>query len=444
MKQRPTASEAAAAIRSGTLTSLELVEQCIARIEELEDTVQAWAFFDPSYALRQAREADRLQQAKGALGPLHGIPVGIKDIFDTSDMPTENGTVLHAGRTPVEDAATVALLRAAGAVIMGKTVTTELAVYSPGKTRNPRNTSHTPGGSSSGSAAAVAADMIPLAIGSQTNGSVIRPAAYCGVCGYKPTQGLVSLYGALAQSRHLDTIGVFARSVEDLALIAEQLMVYDGRDPNQRQRARANLVDTVAQPPPAPPQIAFVKTPIWPRADAETQEAFIRLAQQIGSPVTEVVLPDSFDRAIEWHGTIMQSDLAKSFAREYERGRDRLSSTLRNMIENGQKILAVDYNVALEHVRRLNRDLQRIFASYDVILTPATTGTAPHGLESTGSPVFCTIWTLTGLPAVSVPLLNAANGLPLGVQLVSAKGDDARLLRTARWLAEHAMLQKIV
>jgi Asp-tRNA(Asn)/Glu-tRNA(Gln) amidotransferase A subunit family amidase len=196
VSQTLSASEAAAAVRSSNLTSVDLVQRCIARIEALEDTLRAWTFFDPAHALHQAHEADRLHCANAPLGPLHGVPVGIKDIFDTSDMPTENGTVLHAGRTPVEDAAAVALLRAAGAVIMGKTVTTELAVYSPGKTRNPHDPSHTPGGSSSGSAAAVAAEMVPLAIGSQTNGSVIRPAAYCGVYGYKPTHGLVSLYGA--------------------------------------------------------------------------------------------------------------------------------------------------------------------------------------------------------------------------------------------------------
>lgn len=198
MSQILTASEAAAAIRSSKLTSVDLVQRCIARIDALEDTVRAWTFFDPDYALRQAHEADRLHRANAPLPPLHGVPVDIKDTFDTSDMPTENGTVLHAGRAPVEDAAAVALLRAAGAITMGKTVTTELAVYSPGKTRNPHDPSHTPGGSSSGSAAAVAAEMVPLTIGSQTNGSVIRPAAYCGVYGYKPTHGLVSLYGALA------------------------------------------------------------------------------------------------------------------------------------------------------------------------------------------------------------------------------------------------------
>ena len=432
------ASEAAVAIRSGKLTSVDLVQRCIARIEELEDTIRAWTFLDPAYALRQAHEADRLRLANAPLGALHGVPVGIKDIFDTCDMPTENGTILHAGRTPVEDAAAVALLRAAGAVIMGKTVTTELAVYSPGKTRNPHDPSHTPGGSSSGSAAAVAGEMVPLAIGSQTNGSVIRPAAYCGVYGYKPTRGLVSLYGALAQSAPLDTIGVFARTIEDLALIAEQLMVYDGRDPNQQPRARAALVDTAAQQPPAPPRIAFVKTPVWPKADTETQAAFMRFAARHGSYVTEVALPDWFDEAIDWHRVIMESDLARSFAREYERGRDQLSTTLRSMIERGQKYFAVDYNRALGQVDRLNQGLRQIFVDYDVILTPATTGTAPRGLEATGSPIFCTLWTLTGVPAITLPLLRGANSLPLGVQLVAAKGDDARLLRTARWLAKQA------
>ncbi len=439
MSQTLSASEAAAAIRSSNLTSVDLVQRCIARIEALEDTVRAWTFFDPAYALRQAQEADRLHRANAPLAPLHGVPVGIKDIFDTSDMPTENGTVLHAGRTPVEDAAAVALLRAAGAVIMGKTVTTELAVYSPGKTRNPHDPSHTPGGSSSGSAAAVAAEMVPLAIGSQTNGSVIRPAAYCGVYGYKPTHGLVSLYGALAQSVPLDTIGVFARNIEDLALITEQLMVYDGRDPNQRPRARAALVDTAAQQPPVPPRIAFVKTPIWPKADAETQEAFTSFVASHGSHVTEVTLPDWFGEAIGWHGIIMESDLARSFAREYERGRERLSTTLRSMIERGQKHLAIDYNRALGQAERLNQSLRQIFADYDAILTPATTGTAPRGLDTTGSPIFCTLWTLTGAPAITLPLLRGANGLPLGVQLVAAKGDDARLLRTARWLAKQVM-----
>jgi Asp-tRNA(Asn)/Glu-tRNA(Gln) amidotransferase A subunit family amidase len=277
--------------------------------------------------------------------------------------------------------------------------------------------------------------MVPLAIGSQTNGSVIRPAAYCGVYGYKPTRGLISLYGALAQSAPLDSIGMFARDVEDLALIADQLMIFDGRDPNQIPHARATLSDIVAQKPSAPPRLAFVKTPVWPKANAETQQAFMQFTQALGNRVTEVALPSSFDSAIDCHSVIMLSDLAKSFAHEYERGRDHLSPMLRGMIEDGQKRLAVDYNSALDQARRLNLSLQEIFADYDAILTPATTGTAPRGLEATGSPIFCTLWTLTGVPAISLPLLKGANGLPLGVQLVGAKRDDARLLRTARWLA---------
>ncbi|MGE0007129.1 MAG: amidase [Parvibaculaceae bacterium] len=429
------ASEAATAIRAGELTSVDLVQQCIDRIMKLEDGIRAWSFFDPAYALEQAREADRRRLAKAPLGPLHGVPVGIKDIFDTRDMPTENGTVLHAGRRPTQDATAVALLRAAGAVIMGKTVTTELAVYSPGKTRNPHDPDHTPGGSSSGSAAAVAAGMVPLAIGSQTNGSVIRPAAFCGVYGYKPTRGLVSLHGALAQSAPLDTIGVFARTIEDLGLIADQLTVFDGRDPNQITYAKTAMSDVIAQQPPTPPRIAFVKTPVWPKAAVETQQAFMRLAQSLGGHLTEIALPDSFGKAIDCHSVIMLSDLAKSFAREYDRGRDKLSPMLRGMIEDGQKRLVVDYNLALEQAARFYEGLEQIFADHDAILTPATAGPAPRGLDATGSPIFCTLWTLTGVPAISLPLLKGANGLPLGVQLVAARGDDARLLRTARWLA---------
>jgi Asp-tRNA(Asn)/Glu-tRNA(Gln) amidotransferase A subunit family amidase len=429
------ATEAAAAIRSGALTSVQLVKDCLARIDEVESTIQAWAFLDSEYALQQAREADRRLRSGGSLGLLHGVPVGVKDIFDTYDMPTENGTVLHAGRTPTEDAAAVALLRAAGAVIMGKTVTTELAVYSPGKTRNPHNPKHSPGGSSSGSAAAVASSMVPLAIGSQTNGSVIRPAAYCGVYGYKPSRGLIPLRGALAQSRPLDTAGVFARNVEDAALLAEQLIASDWHDPHARPRAHPDLTSVAKQEPPTPPRLAFVRTNVWASADPECKEAFVRLLQRLGSYAEEVVLPDWFGQAIDWHRTIMEADLAKSFASEYDRGRDRISARLREMIERGQQCRAIDYNRALDRVGDLEAHLQRVFADYDAVVTPATLGTAPRGLESTGSPAFCTLWTLTGVPAMTLPLLKGADGLPLGVQVIGAKGDDARLLRTARWLA---------
>lgn len=430
-----TAAEAAQAIRDGKITSEELVGASLDRIKRLEETIGAWAYLDPDHALQQARDADLRRKEGRALGPLHGIPVGVKDIFDTRDMPTEDGTVLHAGRRPDEDATAVALLRQAGAVILGKTVTTELAVYSPGKTRNPHDPARTPGGSSSGSAAAVAAHMVPLAIGTQTNGSVIRPASYCGVCGYKPTHGLISRHRILQLSRVLDHVGVFARTVEDLALIAEPMMAYDEHDPDTRPRARPNLLQTALEEPPFPPRFAFVKTPVWERADADVQGAFAELVERLGENVAEPQLPGLFDYAVEWHRMIMEADLARSFEREYADGRERLSPILREMIERGQKVLAVDYNRAVGEIPVLNRLLDMTFEWHDAILTPATTGEAPLGLESTGSPIFCTIWTFLGLPAVAVPLLQGSHGLPIGVQLVGPRGSDAKLLRTARWLA---------
>jgi Asp-tRNA(Asn)/Glu-tRNA(Gln) amidotransferase A subunit family amidase len=428
----PTASEAAMAIRQGRLTSIRLVQACLNRIAEVEPVVEAWSFLDPAYAVAQAEARDRAQTEGKSLGPLHGIPVGVKDIFDTADMPTENGTVLHAGRRPTEDAMVVALLRAAGAVILGKTVTTELAVYAPGKTRNPHDPGRSPGGSSSGSAAAVAARMVPLAIGSQTNGSVIRPAAYCGVVGYKPTHGLISRAGVLRQSPHLDHVGVFAQSVEDAALIAETLMAYDPRDPAMRCTPCPRLLELVTQDPPSAPRLAFVRSPFWDQAAPEARTAFQTLARRLACE--ETVLPTPFAEAAQIHRTIMEADLALSFSSEYERGKERLSPILRTMIEQGRQTLAVDYNRAVAAVPGLRRALDDLLRRYDAILTPATTGVAPAGLASTGSPIFCTIWTLCGVPAVTIPLLTGEQGLPLGVQLIGRTGDDARLLRTARWL----------
>jgi Asp-tRNA(Asn)/Glu-tRNA(Gln) amidotransferase A subunit family amidase len=428
--------EAAAAIRDGRISSIEFVEACLKRIDEREAEIQAWAFLDSEHARKQARAADEHRKRGRPLGPLHGLPVGVKDIVDTADMPTENGTVLHAGRRPRQDATLVSLLRAAGAVILGKTVTTELAVYAPNKTRNPHNTEHTPGGSSSGSAAAVADGMVPLAIGTQTNGSVIRPASFCGVYGYKPSHGLIPRTGSLEQSPPLDTVGVMAADLEGLALLAEPLMAFDARDPASQPRARPQLLEVLRAAPPVPPKLAFVRSPVWDRATEDTRAGFAELVEALGERAEEVALPTAFEEAIDLHATIMEADLAKSFAREYERGRHQLSARLREMIERGREIRAVEYNRAVARIAALNTALAEIFASYDAILTPAAPGEAPNGLGSTGSPIFCTTWTLCGTPALTLPLLTGASGLPIGVQLVGEKGDDARLLRTARWLIE--------
>ena len=428
------ATEAIDKIRDGEITSEELVQACLDRIEQADGKIEAWAHLKPDYALDQARMLDGQRQAGGPVGPLHGIPVGIKDIFDTDCLPTENGTVLNSGRQPMEDCRVVSLLMEAGAVIMGKTVTTELAVFGPGKTKNPHNPDHTPGGSSSGSAAAVASYMVPLAIGTQTNGSVIRPAAYCGVVGFKPSHGLIPRTGILAQSHWLDTVGVFARSVEDAAMIAEVLVAYDPGDKDTRARARPSFAATAVEEPPMPPMLAFAKTAVWDEAEKETQDAFGELKELLGKGCDDLDLPEPFQNAVEWHRAIMYADLAKSFAGYYERGKDQLTEILRQMIEEGQKTTAVDYNRAVDWREVLNNGLDGVFDRYDAIITPATTGEAPAGLDSTGSPVFSTLWTYCGTPAITLPLMEGPNGLPLGVQLVSRRGDDARLLRTAHWL----------
>lgn len=431
-----TAVEAADAIRDGVITSEELVQACLDRIDELEPEIGAWAFIDKEIALNQAREADHVRSLGQPLAPLHGVPVGIKDIFDTFDMPTGLGTPIHEGRTPAEDAGAVAALREAGAIILGKTVTTEMAVLHPGKTRNPHNPEHTPGGSSSGSAAAVACSMVPLSIGTQTNGSMIRPAAYCGVYGFKPSFGRISRYRVLEESHHLDTIGVFGRTLDDVALIADVMIRYDARDKDMKPQARPQIQKFMAGDPPGTPKFAFVRTPVWDQADEETREAFretIDFLNEKEELVDLLDLPSDFDDIHEVQKRIMEADLAKSFEKEYDNHKDQLSDLLVEMIERGQKVTAVQYNKDIARIELWQAELDLMFNEYDAFITPSAPGTAPKGLESTGSPAFCTIWTICGTPALNLPVMQGENGLPLGLQLVGQKDDDARLFRTAKW-----------
>jgi Asp-tRNA(Asn)/Glu-tRNA(Gln) amidotransferase A subunit family amidase len=429
------ATDAARRIAESRLSSEELVAACLERIRQLEPTVQAWQFLDEEHALAQARAADEYRRSGEPIGPLQGVPVGIKDIIDTGDMPTENGTVLHKGRTPRHDAAVVAMLRAAGAVIMGKTVTTECAYFNPGKTRNPHNPEHTPGGSSSGSAAAVGAQMVPLALGSQTAGSVIRPAAFCGVYGFKPTHGLIPRTGVLQLSRTLDHIGLFARSIDDLALLGETLVGYDEGDPDTRPRARPPLSQVANEEPPIPPTLAFIKTPHWERVDADAKEAYGELVEALGERIEEVELFPSAAAAWDWQRTIMEAEMAANLEPLWLAGKDKLSERLRALMERGREIRAIDHQRVLNRLPAVRESFDELFLErYDAILTPPALGTAPKGLGATGDPVFCVLWTLLGMPAVTLPLMRGANGLPLGVQLVGRRNFDARLLRTARWL----------
>ena len=453
-----TAAEAAREIAAGRLAAEDYARALLACIDAREPEVQAWAWLDREHALDQARQIDARcrdrrhdgdgrddrddcdgrdgRNSRGG-GPLTGVPVGVKDIIDVAGLPTEDGTVLHAGRIAQADAALITRLRAAGGWPLGKTVTTELATYAPGKTRNPHDARHSPGGSSSGSAAAVAAGMVPLAIGTQTNGSVIRPASFCGVVGYKPGFGAIGRSGVLMQSPPFDQIGVFARTVEDAALLAEALWGHDPGDPATRAWPAPPLARVAASEPPRPPRLAWARMPWWERVAPDAQAAFEALRQRLGELHAPVELPPAAAEAIGWHRLVMEADIAGSFEAEYERGRAHLSASLVGQIERGRRVTAVDYRKALAQAAPLNAAFAALFERFDAILAPAALGTAPLLADGTGDPIACTLWTFCGMPAVSLPLLRGADGLPLGVQLVAARGDDARLLRTARWLMRH-------
>jgi Asp-tRNA(Asn)/Glu-tRNA(Gln) amidotransferase A subunit family amidase len=430
-----TAIEAAEQIARGSISAEDYTRACLQRIEAGEGKVHAFVHHDPQNALTQARTLDERRRSGQPAGLLHGIPVGIKDIFDTADYPTECGSPLLKGRRPMRDCTAVARLRAAGAVIIGKTVTTEFAYFHAGPTRNPHDPARTPGGSSSGSAAAVAAGMVPLAIGSQTNGSMIRPAAFCGVYGCKPTHGTISRHGALVLSHALDHVGTFARSLGDTALILQVLAGYDENDKDSRAVAAPDFVETLAEVPTNAPRFAFVPTPVWHKADAETRAAFEGLVKRLGDCVRSVDLPDFYAAAWDDQRVIMGTDMAHNLGDMVDRGGDASSKQLREFLAEGRAVSAVRYLTARCNAHRYAAGLGDILKTYDVILTPASLGVAPVG-DATGNPAFCSLWTLAGLPAISLPLLTGEGDMPLGVQLVGPAGSDARLLRTAKWLAD--------
>lgn len=427
-----TARDGSWRIGEGVLSSADYVGACLERIAEREEDVQAWEFVDRDKAMLQARECDLRRKHGLPLGPLHGVPVAIKDIIDVKGMPTGNGTPIDAGKRPFDEAEVTRRLRNAGAVMLGKTVTSEFAFYHPGKTRNPHDPERTPGGSSSGSAAAVAAGMVPLAIGTQTNGSVIRPASFCGVVGFKPSFGAIPRSGVLRLAPSLDQVGIFARSIEDVAL-AEVLMGPDGEDGDAMDNP--GPLSTVAlSEPPVRPELAFARTPFWDRAEPSTQAAFGELCEALGHQVEAIELPDVFARGVGWLEGIMAAEMARNLGHYVDRHPDQTSERFRQLVADGRAMKATDY-LGARDMRQVLRDaLGLVFDRFDAIMTLSAPGEAPRGLESTGDPIFCSLWSFCGLPAVSLPLLTGPNGMPVGVQLVGAHGQDARLLRTARWL----------
>lgn len=425
-------------LHAGRFTSEELVRDCLVHIARLDPKIEAWAWLKSELALENARAADHRRRA-GKPGALQGVPVGIKDIIDVHGVPTRMGSPVFEDYMPPMSARVVRRLEEAGAVMLGKTVTAELAYFAPGKTRNPWNPAHTPGGSSSGSAAAVAARFVPAALGTQTNGSVIRPAAYCGVVGYKPSAGLVSRSGILKFSQTLDQVGVFARGVADAAIVASALIGHSQDDPDSLSDFALVPQDLDPKPLFQPPRLAAVRSPAWHLADGDQQENFtqsIAVLRKAGAAVEAAVLPEAFHQAHEVHRTIMQYEGAQAFAALQAQQRNQLSAELNRLIDAGRQIPEVAYHAVLERRTRLQGELSEFLNRYDGLLTPPARGAAPATLENTGDPAFCTIWTLCGSPALTVPSGLGAHGMPLGLQLVGGYLQDARLLQVGLWCEE--------
>jgi len=416
---RMSASEAARAIRAGRLTAEALVAVCLERIAARDGEIAAWAHVAADAALAQARVLDR-QPARGLL---HGVPVGIKDIIDTADMPTAYNSPIYRGNQPRADAAAVAQLRKAGCIILGKTATTEFAYLHPAETRNPHNPAHTPGGSSSGSAAAVADGMVPLALGTQTGGSMIRPAAFCGVVGLKPSFGSINRAGVKPVADCLDTIGLFANSVEDAALALNLLS--GRRAPDFAARL-------------APPRIGFARTSRWKDADGATQAALESAASRLasaGADVTDAALPPAADALFDAQGRIMNFEAARALAWEQSHHREAISATLLARLDDGWAVTREQYDDARQTARHARHQFADLMREFDLLLTPSARGEAPLGLASTGDSLFNRVWTTLGVPCVTLPWGNGPNGLPLGIQLVSAIEQDTALLARAHWAA---------
>jgi Asp-tRNA(Asn)/Glu-tRNA(Gln) amidotransferase A subunit family amidase len=416
--------QAAALLARREITAVDLVRACLDRISARDADVQAFVTLNADAALAHARQLD----AGPVRGLLHGLPFGVKDLFDTFDLPTGYGSPIYEGGQPLADAAAVTLCREAGAVLLGKTVTTELANMFPGVTRNPHNLGHTPGGSSSGSAAAVADGMLPLALGTQTAGSLIRPAAFCGVVGYKPSHNRVPKAGVKSLSETLDTVGGFGRSVRDVALLGAVLTG------DQRLADDSTFADT------STPRVGLCQTPEWALADEDTQQAWARAAIALGDHGRAMALPAELCGLVTIQKQVQAFETARSLSHERLHHATQLSPPLRALIADGLAISGETHARNLQATAVARQHVAALFDSHDVLLAPSSLGEAPAGLAGTGDPLFCRTWTLLGLPCIHLPFARGKTGLPIGLQLVGAYGDDHRLMAAAHWV--HARLQK--
>jgi amidase len=416
-----TASEIAAAVNDGKVTCEAVTRACLDRIAAREPEVHAWAHCDPDQAIAAARELDK----RGAKGPIAGVPFGVKDIIDSEDMPTEWGTPIHRGRQPERDAACVALSRKAGGLLLGKAVTTEFANLHPGPTRNPHDLNRTPGGSSSGSAAAVADFMVPIAIGTQTTGSTTRPASFCGIIGYRPTWGDMRLHGVMEASASVDTLGILARSVDDVALYRDVLL---------------GIPPVAIEKPGRPLRIGFCRTHNWDAVEPSTQKSLEDAAQTLaraGADVRDVEMPPEFAGLNAAHRTITGFEFVRTFTWEIEHHWDEISETLRGgRLADGLSCSLETYYEAKVLAERCRGEADAVFADYDILLTASAFGEAPLGWNAfVGVPVF-QMWTMLHVPSITLPVFKGPNGMPVGAQLISRRRDDRGLFAAAQWVQE--------
>ena len=426
--------EIALKIKDAQLTSVEVCEKYIEKINKFEKDLKAWVYFDKKLLLEKAAEADQYRQSGKPIGPLHGIPIAVKDIVGTADMPTECGTVIKQEKSYSQNAKIIDLLLAAGAIVMGKTATAELAYLGPPKTTNPHDYSRTPGGSSSGSAAAVASFMAPLSIGSQTGGSVIRPASYCGVVGYKPTYGLISRNGVLKTSEKLDHIGMFGKTVEDVALLGKVLIKKDKFDSATVDYSANGMLEETKKGPLFEPKFIFYKTDYWKNVEKKSREVFEYFVKSFKNNIEIFDAPSYFKDIHKNHQIIYETDLAHNFGLYYKKYKKKLSKPMQDAIVKGNKHSAKEYAEAIDFMKRSYESYEEVFEDYHGVLSPSSPGVAPKSLKSTGSAEFNKVWSYLGTPSISLPLLQGEDKMPLGVQLVGAKYDDHRFLGVANWL----------
>jgi len=422
-------------IKEGKISSREVCEIFIERINKFEKDIKAWAHFDKKLLLSKADEADEHRKSGKPMGSLHGVPVAVKDIIGTFDMPTECGTILRKGAKS-QNAEIIDLLISAGAIVMGKTATSELAYLGPPATRNPHDYTRTPGGSSSGSAAVIASYMAPLSIGSQTGGSIIRPASFCGVVGYKPSYGLISRNGVLRTSNKLDHIGVFGKTVEDVALLAKVLIKKDSYDEATIHFSSENMLEECKKGPLYEPKFIFYKTDAWKIIDKKSRDAFEYFIKSFKKNIEIFDTPSYFKDINKYHQIIHETDLANNFAAYYKKSKNKLSNYMQKAISNGNKHSAKEYAEAIDFMKRSYESYKEVFEDYHGVLSPSSPGVAPKGLKSTGTAEFNRFWSFMGTPCISLPLLQGENNLPLGVQLIGDKYDDLRFLGVARWLEQ--------